>query len=269
MTISTSPSPPSSSPTSTSPRARPASRRARCASTPGCSTTSTRRSTTSGSRAPRRRPDRAAVLRHLALAAPVGTAGRGTDGPGRAGADPRLRALPRADRCRERSRCCRSCPRTLTRSYRARARAPPLSSLRCVSVTGEAVTSGPRSPLVRRSAGGRAGQRLRADRDLGRHQPRGDGPRRRRGAGAARPPDRQRPRLRGRRAPRARPLGAPGEIVFSGICVGRGYVNDPERTHAAFRPIPTARASASTEAAIGDAGGPTASSRSSAAATAR
>ncbi|MGW5868687.1 non-ribosomal peptide synthetase [Streptomyces sp. NPDC055239] len=30
------------------------------------------------------------------------------------------------------------------------------------------------------------------------------------------------------------PLGAPGEIVFSGICVGRGYVNDPERTKAAF-----------------------------------
>ncbi len=26
------------------------------------------------------------------------------------------------------------------------------------------------------------------------------------------------------------PLGAPGEIVFSGVCVGRGYVNDPERT---------------------------------------
>ncbi|HEX4247604.1 MAG TPA: amino acid adenylation domain-containing protein [Pseudonocardia sp.] len=30
------------------------------------------------------------------------------------------------------------------------------------------------------------------------------------------------------------PLGAPGEIVFSGICVGRGYVNDPERTKLAF-----------------------------------
>ncbi|HEX3782009.1 MAG TPA: non-ribosomal peptide synthetase [Pseudonocardiaceae bacterium] len=34
------------------------------------------------------------------------------------------------------------------------------------------------------------------------------------------------------------PLGAPGEIVFSGVCVGRGYVNDPERTEAAFRPDP-------------------------------
>jgi amino acid adenylation domain-containing protein len=30
------------------------------------------------------------------------------------------------------------------------------------------------------------------------------------------------------------PLGAPGAIVFSGICVGRGYINDPERTRQAF-----------------------------------
>ncbi|MEU9848719.1 amino acid adenylation domain-containing protein [Streptomyces sp. NPDC047985] len=30
------------------------------------------------------------------------------------------------------------------------------------------------------------------------------------------------------------PLGAPGLIVFSGICVGRGYVNDPERTRHAY-----------------------------------
>src|SRR5262245_22292880 len=30
------------------------------------------------------------------------------------------------------------------------------------------------------------------------------------------------------------PLGAPGEIVFSGACVGRGYINDPERTRRAF-----------------------------------
>lgn len=34
------------------------------------------------------------------------------------------------------------------------------------------------------------------------------------------------------------PLGAPGEIVFSGICVGRGYINDPDRTRAAFMPDP-------------------------------
>ncbi|MGI9062573.1 MAG: non-ribosomal peptide synthetase [Pseudonocardiaceae bacterium] len=30
------------------------------------------------------------------------------------------------------------------------------------------------------------------------------------------------------------PLGSTGEIVFSGVCVGRGYLNDPERTEAAF-----------------------------------
>ncbi|NGO67685.1 non-ribosomal peptide synthetase [Streptomyces boncukensis] len=30
------------------------------------------------------------------------------------------------------------------------------------------------------------------------------------------------------------PLGAPGELVFSGVCVGRGYINDPERTRLAF-----------------------------------
>jgi amino acid adenylation domain-containing protein len=34
------------------------------------------------------------------------------------------------------------------------------------------------------------------------------------------------------------PLGAPGEIVFSGPCVGRGYINDPERTQRAFVPDP-------------------------------
>ena len=34
------------------------------------------------------------------------------------------------------------------------------------------------------------------------------------------------------------PLGAPGEIVFSGICVGRGYINDPDRTRAAFQTDP-------------------------------
>src|SRR6059036_3403949 len=30
------------------------------------------------------------------------------------------------------------------------------------------------------------------------------------------------------------PLGAPGELVFAGVCVGRGYINDPERTRRAF-----------------------------------
>ncbi|MGW2836555.1 non-ribosomal peptide synthetase [Streptomyces sp. NPDC001493] len=34
------------------------------------------------------------------------------------------------------------------------------------------------------------------------------------------------------------PLGAPGAIAFAGICVGRGYVNDPDRTNAVFLPDP-------------------------------
>ena len=32
------------------------------------------------------------------------------------------------------------------------------------------------------------------------------------------------------------PAGEVGEIVFSGVCVGRGYINDPERTRNAFLP---------------------------------
>ncbi|NMO55196.1 amino acid adenylation domain-containing protein [Actinoplanes sp. TBRC 11911] len=34
------------------------------------------------------------------------------------------------------------------------------------------------------------------------------------------------------------PLGAPGLIVFSGVCVGRGYINDPERTRQMFAADP-------------------------------
>jgi amino acid adenylation domain-containing protein len=34
------------------------------------------------------------------------------------------------------------------------------------------------------------------------------------------------------------PLGAPGLIVFSGVCVGRGYINDPERTRLMFMADP-------------------------------
>ncbi len=34
------------------------------------------------------------------------------------------------------------------------------------------------------------------------------------------------------------PLGSPGVIVFSGICVGRGYINDPERTRLVFMADP-------------------------------
>jgi acyl-coenzyme A synthetase/AMP-(fatty) acid ligase/aryl carrier-like protein len=34
------------------------------------------------------------------------------------------------------------------------------------------------------------------------------------------------------------PVGDSGEIVFAGVCVGRGYINDPERTAQAFLPDP-------------------------------
>lgn len=34
------------------------------------------------------------------------------------------------------------------------------------------------------------------------------------------------------------PLGAPGEIAFSGVCVGRGYINDPERTAQSYSTDP-------------------------------
>ncbi|UNS95054.1 amino acid adenylation domain-containing protein [Streptomyces tubbatahanensis] len=37
---------------------------------------------------------------------------------------------------------------------------------------------------------------------------------------------------------RLAPLGTPGEIVFAGLSVGRGYINDPERTRQAFVPDP-------------------------------
>ena len=37
------------------------------------------------------------------------------------------------------------------------------------------------------------------------------------------------------------PLGAPGLICFSGVCVGRGYVNDPERTRAVYLSDPHRR----------------------------
>ena len=51
-----------------------------------------------------------------------------------------------------------------------------LPDLQCVSVTGEALKTRAGPALVRGQAGHQAGQRLRTDRDFGRHQPRGHGP---------------------------------------------------------------------------------------------
>ena len=63
------------------------------------------------------------------------------------------------------------------------------------------------------------------------------------------------------------PLGAPGEIVFSGVCVGRGYMNDPERTRSRSSRPATARANGCIAAGTSAAGGRTASWSSSAVAT--
>ena len=60
---------------------------------------------------------------------------------------------------------------------------------------------GAHAALVRGQARDQAGQRLRADRDLGRHQPRGHGPGAGQRPGPARPARQQRARLRRRRAP--------------------------------------------------------------------
>ncbi|MCX4830125.1 non-ribosomal peptide synthetase [Streptomyces sp. NBC_01016] len=114
----------------------------------------------------------------------------------------------------------------------------PLPALHCVSVTGEAV----KAELVRRWFAARPGVRLvnayglTETSDDTNHEV------------MDRPPDGDRVPL----GPPVRnvrvyvvdedllpvPLGAPGEIVFSGVCVGRGYVNDPERTKAAFAEDP-------------------------------
>ncbi|MFD9813334.1 amino acid adenylation domain-containing protein [Streptomyces sp. NPDC059080] len=110
----------------------------------------------------------------------------------------------------------------------------PLPDLRCVSVTGEAL----KKALVQRWFAARPGIRLvnayglTETSDDTNHEV------------MDRAPDGDRIPL-GPCVPNARvyvtdehlepvPLGAPGQIVFSGVCVGRGYVNDPERTRLAF-----------------------------------
>ena len=110
-----------------------------------------------------------------------------------------------------------------------------LPDLRCVSVTGEALKKELAQRWFACPAGDQAGQRLRADRDLGRHQPRGDGPAcpTPTGSRSAAPVNNVHVYVVDEHLAPV-PLGAPGEIVFSGVCVGRGYINDPERTRAAF-----------------------------------
>ena len=114
-----------------------------------------------------------------------------------------------------------------------------LPDLRCRVGHRRAGQEGAPATLVRVRSPDRGDECLRAHRDVGRHQPRGH--------------DRARPTpIVCRSGARSEtcvstsststsspvPLGAPGEIVFSGVCVGRGYINDPERTRLAFIPDP-------------------------------
>ena len=143
-----------------------------------------------------------------------------------------------------------------------------LPDLRCVSATGEALKTElahGSSPPARENPG----QRLRTDRDLRRHQPRGHDRLPPSGPHPARPGGEQRRVgvVDDNLSPV--PLGAPGVIVFSGVCVGRGYVNDPERTAAVYMTDPHRPGGGSTGAATTAAGARTASWSSSAAATPR
>ena len=124
--------------------------------------------------------------------------------------------------------------------------------------------------MVRGRAGQSAGQRVRADRDLGRHQPRGHGPRAGRRPGPARPSGRQRARVCRRRAPAA---GAARRARARSSSPGSASAAATSTTPSApgwpSWPTRTARASGSTAAATTAAGCRTASWSSSAGGTPR
>ena len=187
------------------------------------------------------RPDRAAVLRHLAVAAGVGAPGRRAD-PASSSRSVILDVERFVDTIvRGRVGVLQVVPSYLEVVLSYLEQHPrKLPDLRCVSVTGEALKKELVAALVRRQPGDQAGQRLRADRDLRRHQPRGHGRGRPRATGSrsARPCPQRARRTSSTSTSSPVPLGAPGEIVFSGVCVGRGYVNDPERTRRAFMADP-------------------------------
>ena len=145
-----------------------------------------------------------------------------------------------------------------------------LPDLRCVSVTGEALKKELAQRWFAAQPGDQAGQRVRADRDLGRHQPRGHGPGAGRRAGPARSARQQRARLRRRRAPVAGAARRPRrDRLLRGL--RRPRVRQRPRAHRGWPscPIRTARASGSTGAATTAAGCRTASWSSSAAGTPR
>ena len=176
---------PTSSPTSTSPPAPPASPRARCASTPGCSTTSTPRSTTWRSAKARWSPR----PRRSASTSRCGNWCRALLVGGRTLlveqevildverfvdtiVDGRVAVLQVVPSYLE-----------VVLSYLEQ-HPRELPDLRCVSVTGEALKKELAQRWFAAAARDQAGQRLRADRDLRRHQPRGHGRGRRTATGS-------------------------------------------------------------------------------------
>ena len=268
---SASPSRRTSSPTSTSPPAPPASPRARCASTRACSTTSTPRSTTW-------RSARAQVVAQTApqcfdislwqLVSALLVGGRtliveqevildverfvDTIVDGRVAV---LQVVP-------------SYLEVVLSYLEQHPRDAARPALRVGHRRG--AEEGARAALVRGRARDQAGQRLRADRDLRRHQPRGHGPGARPRPGPARPPGPQRARLRRRRAPVTGAARRPRRDRLLRR-LRRPRVRQRSRAHPAGLPGRSAprRASGSTAAATTAAGCPTASWSSSAAGTPR
>ena len=194
-----------------------------------CSTISTPRSTTWRSTRGRWSPRPTPVLRHLLVAAAPRAAGRRSDRAGRAGGRAGRPGAPW---------------RRSTDGRVTVLQVVPSSSMSCCPTSStDRVTAGPAvrvghrrgaeegagAPLVHGPARDQAGQRLRSDRDLDdtNHEVM-DGYRT--PSGFRRTPRQQCAYLRRGRTPGTGSAGAPGAIVFSGVCVGRGYINDPERT---------------------------------------
>ena len=131
-------------------------------------------------------PDGTPVLRHLAVATGFRAAGRWADADRRAGGDPRRAGVSSTRSSKAGWPSFRSCRPTLKSSLSYLAQHPrELPDLRCVSATGEALKKELAQRWFAVQPGDQAGQRVRADRDLGRHQPRGHGPRARPGTCSA------------------------------------------------------------------------------------
>ena len=138
-------------------------------------------------RGPGGRADRAAVLRHLDVAAGVRAPGRRADADRRAGGDPGRRAVRRHDRRRPGQRPAGGAVLPRGGAVLPGPESPGAAGPAVRVGDRRGAEEGARAALVRGQARDQAGQRVRADRDLGRHQPRGHGPGAGRRAGPARP----------------------------------------------------------------------------------